>query len=100
MYLLWEAMLISYLAAERTVILPFEGIESLVTKSNYKIAVNPNTAQMDSFKYSKISTWQTAWYERIEPNLDFYAEYPFMKQFEMISEHPSIAAYNNHYVGV
>ena len=38
LYLLWEAMLISYLSAPN-IILPFEDIESLVKDSDYQVAV-------------------------------------------------------------
>ena len=66
LYLLWEAMLISYLG-QRNIILPFDGVESLMMKSDFGIAVAPGTAQEESFKNSKVPLWQKAerecWYE-------------------------------------
>ena len=73
-YLLWEATLISSLA-ERNIILPFTGLESLMLKSDYKIVVPPGSAQEGSFKFSDVPLWQKAWTERIEPNYDFYDTY-------------------------
>ena len=78
LYLLWEAGLISSLA-ERTIILPFTGLESLMVKSNYKIIVGPGSAQEGSFKFSGSSLWKKAWTDRIEPHYDFYAEYSSTK---------------------
>ena len=74
LYLLWEATLISSLA-ERNIILPFTGLESLMLKTDYKIVVAPSTAQVGSFKFSGVPLWQKAWSERIEPYYNFYAEY-------------------------
>ena len=70
----WKATLVSTLLAKK-VVLPFDDIESLMLTSDYKIVVPPYAAQMDAFKYSRIPSWQKAWNERIEPNLDFYDDY-------------------------
>ena len=67
-------MLISSLA-ERTIMLPFTGVESLMLTSDYKIAVGPSSAQEGTFKFSRVPLWQKAWSERIEPSYDFYVEY-------------------------
>ena len=74
LYLLWEARLISSLA-ERNIILPFVGFESLMLKSDYKIVVYPGSAYEGSFQFSKDPLWQKAWTERIEPYKSFAAEY-------------------------
>ena len=73
LYYLWEAMLISYLAARITV-LPFTGIETLVTNSDFKIAVNPNSFQQSAFENSVDPIWQTAWQDRIKPHMNYYEE--------------------------
>ena len=70
---LWEAMLISFLAARITV-LPFTGVETLVTNSDFKIAVNPNSFQHSSFENSVDPIWQTAWQDRIKPHMKYYEE--------------------------
>lgn len=55
--------------------LPFDGIETLMINSDYKILVMPGTITANAFKNSKDPIWQKAWADRIEPNLDFYKEY-------------------------
>ena len=74
LFSLWKAKLISYLA-QRNIILPFDGVESLMLTSDYKILLNPGTAQVDSFKYAENPLWKKAWLERIEPNIEFYDGY-------------------------
>ena len=58
----------------RKIILPFDGIESLMLFSDTKIVLLPDSAQVDTFKYSKDPVWQRAYHERIEPHLDLYRE--------------------------
>ena len=43
LYLQWEAMLISYLAT-RVIVLPFDGISSLVENSDFKIGLSPGSS--------------------------------------------------------
>ena len=62
-------MLISNLS-KRIVNVPFEGIESLIYGSNFKIAVLPGSAQMDFFRYTSNPAHKEAWQERIEPYMD------------------------------
>ena len=71
LYLHWEAMLISYLAT-RVITLPFNGIETLLAQSDFKIALNPGTSYEDSFKISTDPVWQAAWTGRIQPYLEEY----------------------------
>ena len=73
-HLLWKAMLISYLAM-RVITLPFDGIPTLLTSSNYKIGLQPGTSFEDAFKTSTDPMWQKAWNERIETNLNYYQSY-------------------------
>ena len=73
-YRYWEATLTSSLFVRKTV-LPFDGVETLMLNSDYKIGVVADTAQMNAFKFSRIPLWQKAWLERMEPNLYFYREY-------------------------
>ena len=80
-YLLWEAMLISYLSS-RTIILPFKTIDDLMQKTDLKIVVQPYSAQMDFFRYSTVPILQMAYAERIKPNLPFCVEY-----FQNAGEH-------------
>ena len=71
LYWHWEAMLISYLAT-RVITLPFNGIETLLSQSDFNIALNPGTSYEDSFKISTDPVWQAAWIGRIQPYLEEY----------------------------
>ena len=91
LYLQWEAMLISYLA-KRVINIPFNDISTLVTKSDFKIAVRPGTSFEDAFKTASDPFWQKAWIDRIEPFLQDYKFYygtsytyhNFKSEFRMI----------------
>ena len=74
LYLQWEAMLISYLA-KRVVSVPFDGISSLVTKTDFKIALRPGSNFEDAFKTATDPIWQKAWTDRIKPDLEDYKPY-------------------------
>ena len=67
-------MLISNLST-RVITLPFTGIETLLTQSDFKIAVRPGTSNVDAFKFSTNPVWQAAWTNRIQPYLKDYTEY-------------------------
>ena len=66
LYLLWEAMLISYLA-RRVINIPFNDISTLVTKTDFKIAARLGTSMEDDFKTATDPFWQKAWIDRVEP---------------------------------
>ena len=55
--------------------LPFDGVETLLLNSNYKISVYPGTFQEDFFRHSNDPVIKKAWTERIEPYMDFYKEH-------------------------
>ena len=115
----WNANLISYLATSK-INLPFESIATLLSLTNYQIAINPGTSLEDTFKLSTDSTYQKAWSERIEPYLEYYRPYagmylnykvkcqhcltitcPFSAEKRMIAiplENPSIALYANYFI--
>ena len=65
-------MLTSYLAARITV-LPFTGIETLVTTSDFKIIVKPNSFQYSMFENSVDPIWQIAYQDRIKPHMNLAA---------------------------
>ena len=73
-YLLWEAMLISYLSA-RTITLPFKDIGGLMQKTDLKVYVLPYSAKMEFFQYTSVPILQRVYTERIEPNLPFYVDF-------------------------
>ncbi len=91
----WEAMLISYLAT-RVIVLPFQGIKSLLDQSAFRIALNPGTSYEDAFKLSKDPVWQEAWNTRIKDNLEEYKPYRGVF-FPMMETDPEIAIYDNYY---
>ena len=59
----WEAMLISYLAS-RVIVMPFNDIADLVSNTDFRINLTPNTSFMDAFQFSKNPDWQAAWIQR------------------------------------
>ncbi len=70
----WEAMLISYLAT-RVIVLPFKNIQELVSKTNHRIVITPESSNEDFFRYATDPAIQEAWKSRIEPYLEEYAQY-------------------------
>ena len=70
----WTANLISYLTT-KIIILPFNGIDSLLSDTNYKIAVDPGSAYQSEFQYSTDPVWKKAWTNRVKPHLDDYKSY-------------------------
>ena len=64
-------MLISYLAT-RKIVLPFNNIPELVSKSSFRIALSPGSSYEDAFKTSIDPDWMVAWTDRIQPFLPDY----------------------------
>ena len=93
LYWHWEAMLISYLAT-RVIVLPFNNIDELVKSTSFKIALNPGSSYEDAFKFATDPSWQVAWKERIEPDLQDYKGYS-ANMIKFPKEDPSIALYDN-----
>ncbi len=73
-YKFWEAMLVSYLAVQVTVY-PFTSIETMVQKTNYKLAMQPGGTYEDTFRYSTNPIWQEAFRTRLEPYIPMYKEF-------------------------
>ena len=46
----WEAEIISFLAV-RHVVLPFNSMEEMAAKSDFRVAVQPGTSYVDTFRY-------------------------------------------------
>ena len=51
-YLHWEAMLISYLST-RKIVLPFQNIPELISKTQYRIILSPGSSYEDDFRKLK-----------------------------------------------
>ena len=74
LYFLWEAMLVSYLAVDVQV-LPFNSMETLMSSSNYKMAVPPGWYAYSVFEHAKDPTWKAVFTERMEPYVDDFTKY-------------------------
>ena len=74
-FYLWEAMLVTYLSTRKT-IMPFNTLEEMYLNTNFRLALIPNTAYEDAFKYSSDPMIQTIYEERIKPHLQEYLDYP------------------------
>ena len=70
----WRAMLTSSLA-KRVIVLPFDSMATLLTKSDFQIAINPKSADEDAFRLSTDPVWMEAWNDRIKPYLEDYKPY-------------------------
>ena len=70
----WNANLISYLATH-SIQYPFDRLETLLSTTDFKIAVLPGSAHQDNFALSAKPMHSKAWKERIEPFLDEYKPY-------------------------
>ena len=64
----------SYLAVQITA-LPFTGMETLLSSSNYKILVMPGSYVQTVFEFAIDPTWKAIWTERVEPYFDYYGKY-------------------------
>ena len=67
-------MFLTFLAIDK-INFPFHDIQSLVSNTNYKIAINVGSSNENWFKQSKNEFSQKAWQERIEPFLDDFAKF-------------------------
>ena len=70
----WNANLISYLVTHN-IEYPFDGLETLLSATDFKIALLPGSAHQDNFALSAKPMHTKAWKERIEPFLDEYKPY-------------------------
>ena len=70
----WNANLTSYLST-KTIVFPFDKLETLLSDSYFKIGIKPGTSHENSFKYGTDHLRQKAWQERIQPYLDKYRSY-------------------------
>ena len=70
----WNANLISYLVTNN-IEYPFDGLETLLSATDFKIALLPGSAHQDNFALSTKILHAKAWKERIEPFLDEYKPY-------------------------
>ena len=73
-YFLWEAMLVSYLAVQITS-LPFTGMETFLSLSNFKMLTLPQSYTQTVFEFAIDPTWKTVWTERLEPYVDYFDKY-------------------------
>ena len=88
-------MLISYLAT-RKIVLPFNNIPELVSKSSFRIALIPGTYYEDAFKTSRDPDWMVAWTDRIQPYLEDYVGGK-EHRLNLIMTDPTTALYANYF---
>ena len=89
----WQAMLISYLS-KKVVQLPFNNINELLEKTNFRIVVLPGSYYEDVFKYATDYHFEMAWKERIQPFLHEYKDNNgHMIQYPLAD--PSVAFYTS-----
>ena len=58
-------MLVSYLSSKIT-IFPFQNLEELISKTNYRIAIPSGSYVQSLFENSKQDSWQEAWSKRVD----------------------------------
>ena len=80
-YLVWEAMLISYLSA-RTIKMPFTDLATLLRNSDYQVGILPGSSSVGTFQFSNEPDFLRAWVERIEPNMETYNKIIGFGKFE------------------
>ena len=96
-YYYWEAMLISYLST-RFVVLPFNNIPELITRTNFKISLFPGSSLMDSFSQSEDHYWKEAWKYRIKPNLiEEFNDFTTDDFVRYIIDHDDVSYYDNYF---
>lgn len=90
----WNAKLVSFLSIQHLA-LPFTNLAELMQDPSYTIALIPNSAHEEDFKFSSDALWLQAYQDRIRPNLDKYQGKRYMVPF--IEEDPTVALYDNYF---
>ena len=97
-YYHWAAMLITHLTTKK-IIMPFTNIEDLYYNTNFRIALTPNSGELDDFSQSKDQLFQKIYDERIKPHLQDYLDYPIRNvndNFNFIMNDYKTAVYTLH----
>lgn len=79
----WEAMLVSYLATRKTQ-LPFKNLKEMYEKTDFRLALIPDTSFEDKFKYSPNELWRQIYAQRLAPHLDEYSQFMNSGNSDMI----------------
>ena len=58
--------------------MPFATIEDMYHNTNFRISIQPNSAQEDDFAYSVNPVFQKIYEDRIKPHLQEYSNYPIL----------------------
>ena len=88
-------MLISYLAT-RKIVLPFNNIPELVSKSSFRIVLTPGSSNEDALKTSRDPDWMVAWTDRIQPYLEDYVGGK-VDRLNLIMTNPTTALYDDYF---
>ena len=98
-YLHWEAMLISYLST-RKIVLPFQDIPELVSKTQYRIILSPGSSYEDDFKLATDPDWMAAWEDRVKPHLAEFMGFGINAFAEQLETDGVTAVYDNYFSGM
>ena len=98
-YLHWEAMLISYLST-RKIVLPFQNIPELISKTQYRIILSPGSSYEDDFKLATDPDWMTAWEDRVKPHLAEFMGFGIPGFAKQLETDGVTAVYDNYFSGM
>ena len=89
-------MLITYLST-RKIIMPFKTMEEMYFNTDFRLALIPNTAYEDDFKYSADPIIQKVYEERFKPHLTEYLEFKDLSELairKLITDDYGTAVYS------
>ena len=84
----WEGMMVSYLYSSETP-LPFGSVKEMYEIADqYRLALKPNTAWEDDFKYSSNPLWRNVYSEKVLPHYNEYLDNPlyFLDMAEFVKQ--------------
>ena len=96
-WIMWEAMLVSYLSAIK-IGLPFNNMEELMGNTDYKIIIMWGSFFEDAFKFAKDPLWKRAYTERVMPTKEDYGDIKDeQEQVDTIANNLGLALYTAHF---
>ena len=78
--------------------MPFAGVEDMYSSTSFRVALIPDTAYEDDFRYSKESIWKKIYDERIRPHLQEYRDFPDILSYNIhfIKDDPNTALWDGY----
>ena len=71
---IWEAYLIFQMTTQE-LILPFNNLDELLEKTDFRVAIKPGGSQELTFRTSPFPVVQRVYEERIQPHMEVFASY-------------------------